>query len=136
MNALIAIPSEAPGGLDAMLSQHFGHCDVFTLVSLHDGKIADLSLVPAPDHSQGGCLAPVQMLAAHGVTALAAGGMGARPLQGFLAAGIQPYYAAACDDVAEVVAAFTAGLLPAFVLDKTCGGHEQGGCCGDHGHDD
>ena len=33
MNALLAIPSMAPGGLDASVSAHFGHCDAFTLVA-------------------------------------------------------------------------------------------------------
>lgn len=135
MNTLIAVPSEAPGGFEALLSQHFGHCDVFTLVSVEDGEVAGLTLVPAPDHAQGGCLAPVALLAARGVTALVAGGMGPRPLQGFLDAGIQPYYAADCDDVGEVVAAFLAGRLPMFALERSCGGHDAGGCCGGHDHD-
>lgn len=136
MNTLIAVPSEAPGGLHAQLSMHFGHCDVFTLVALRDGSVVDMSLLAAPDHAQGGCLVPVQLLAAHGVTALAAGGMGPRPLQGFLEAGIQPYFAGNCADVGDVVAAFAAGQLPAFVLERACGGHDSGACCGEHDHED
>lgn len=135
MNTLIAVPSQAPGGLDAVLSMHFGHCDVFTLVTLEDAVVVETSLLEAPDHAHGGCLAPVQLLASRGVTALAAGGMGPRPLQGFLEAGIQPYFAGGCGDVADVVAAFTAGRLPAFVLEQACGGHDEGSCCGgDHEH--
>ncbi|MDR3375766.1 MAG: NifB/NifX family molybdenum-iron cluster-binding protein [Ancalomicrobiaceae bacterium] len=135
MNTLIAIPSQAPGGLGAQLSMHFGHCDVFTLVTLEDGNVVGLSLLEAPDHAQGGCLAPVQLLGSRGVTALAAGGMGPRPLQGFLEAGIQPYFAGDCTDVADVVAAFAAGRLPAFVLDRACGGLDSGACCGEHDHE-
>lgn len=34
----IAIPSNSPGGLEADRSDHFGHCDVFTIVDLDAEK--------------------------------------------------------------------------------------------------
>ena len=34
---LIAVPSERPGGLDSPLGAHFGHCDLYTLVSVEQG---------------------------------------------------------------------------------------------------
>ena len=37
----IAVPTDAPGGLDGKRSDHFGHCDVFTLVDIVDEKIAE-----------------------------------------------------------------------------------------------
>lgn len=135
MPTLIAVPSQAPGGLGARLSAHFGHCDVFTLVTFRDDGMIETSLLAPPDHAHGGCLAPVELLASRGVTALAAGGMGPRPLQGFLEAGIRPYFAGDCADVGEVVTAFAAGRLPAFVLERACGGHDGGSCCGEHDHD-
>ncbi len=30
----IGIPSDRPGGLDAGVSAHFGHCDLFTAVEI------------------------------------------------------------------------------------------------------
>ena len=41
MNAMLAVPLMAPGGLDASVSAHFGHCDAFTLIALRDGKIEE-----------------------------------------------------------------------------------------------
>ena len=38
-NLTLAIPSKNPGGLDAEIDAHFGHCDLYTLVELDDGKI-------------------------------------------------------------------------------------------------
>jgi len=82
-NGRIAIPSMAPGGLDAKRSGHFGHCDYFTLVDVEDGQIKDVTTIPNQDHVQGGCMVPVNLLAQHGVDALVVAGMGMRPLMGF-----------------------------------------------------
>jgi len=65
----IAIPSEGEGGLDGMRSGHFGHCDVFTFVDLEDGIIKEVSTIPNVDHTQGGCMVPVSLLARHKVNA-------------------------------------------------------------------
>lgn len=40
-NGRIAIPSEGKGGLDGIRSGHFGHCDVFTIVDVTEGKISN-----------------------------------------------------------------------------------------------
>ncbi|MBQ1845365.1 MAG: dinitrogenase iron-molybdenum cofactor biosynthesis protein, partial [Desulfovibrio sp.] len=76
MNTLLAIPSCLPGGLDAAMGMHFGHCDIYTLVEIEDGKVKSVATHDNPPHAQGGCLAPVQMLAGLGVKTLLAGGMG------------------------------------------------------------
>ena len=102
----LAIPSALPGGLQAGMGMHVGHCDIYTNVP----------------HQQGGCLAPVQHLASHGVTALLAGGMGMRPLMGFQQAGVSVYYAGNYPTVGLAVQAFLDGKLPAFSTEFTCGG--------------
>ncbi|MCE1237879.1 MAG: dinitrogenase iron-molybdenum cofactor biosynthesis protein [Hyphomicrobiales bacterium] len=133
MSETIAVPSDAPGGLDASISAHFGHCDVFTLVEIEDGRILGTSLLSPPAHEPGGCLGPVAALAAAGVGVIVTGGMGARPLMGFLEAGIRPYFAEDCADVDDAARAFAAGILPAFAPARSCQG---GGHCGDHDHHD
>ena len=122
MNTIIAIPSENPGGLDAGLGAHFGHCDLYTLVTVDDGQIADVQVLPNVPHQQGGCLAPVQHLAGNGVKQLIAGGMGLRPLMGFNQAGIDVYYGAGAQTVGQAVQAMLAGQLPQFKQENTCGG--------------
>jgi predicted Fe-Mo cluster-binding NifX family protein len=79
MNALVAVPSENPGGLDASLGAHFGHCDMYTLINVEDAEIKDVKVIPNVPHQQGGCMAPVNYLSENGVNALIAGGMGMRP---------------------------------------------------------
>ncbi len=118
----IAIPSEMPGGLDAGVGQHFGHCDIYTLVDACDGKIVAVRTLENVPHQQGGCMAPVNHLAQNGVNVLIAGGMGMRPLMGFQQVGIKVYFGAGAPTVGQAVNALLAGALPAFSNEFTCGG--------------
>lgn len=108
----LAIPSALPGGLEAGMGMHFGHCDIYTIVQIEDGAIKSVGTLPNVPHQQGGCLAPVQHLASHGVTALLAGGMGMRPLMGFQQAGVSVYYAGNYPTVGLAVQAFLDGQAP------------------------
>jgi predicted Fe-Mo cluster-binding NifX family protein len=122
--ARIAIPSQLPGGLEAALDAHFGHCGVYTVVDVRDGRIAQVATLPPLPHEQGGCLRAVHQLASHGITDLIAGGMGMRPLMGFAQAGIRVHRGAGAADVAGAVQALLQGELPAFTRESTCrGGH-------------
>ncbi|MFH1136038.1 MAG: NifB/NifX family molybdenum-iron cluster-binding protein [Pseudomonadota bacterium] len=134
MKTLVAVPSNNPGGLDAVLSQHFGHCDVFTVVEINDGQVGEVKVVPSVPHEQGGCLAPVNFLASHGIKALLAGGMGMRPLMGFNQVGIEVYHNGGESKVGKAVESFLAGRLPRFGTNMTCGGGggEVQGACGNH----
>ena len=122
MKTLVAIPSSLPGGLDAPLGAHFGHCDLYTLVKVKDGQVDEVQTVPNVPHQQGGCMAPVQYLAEQGVTALIAGGMGLRPLMGFHQVGIKVFFGNGAQTVGEAVQAFVADKLPQFSQENTCGG--------------
>ena len=122
MQKIIAVPSENPGGLEAGVGAHFGHCDLYTLIQVVDGQVQDIKVVPNVPHQQGGCLAPVQHLAGNGVTQLIAGGMGMRPLMGFNDVGIKVYYGGGSRTVGDAVIAMIKGDLPEFKQENTCGG--------------
>lgn len=125
MTGLVALPSNAPGGMDAGLGAHFGHCDLYTLVEVEDGEIKSSKVVPNVPHQQGGCMAPVQYLAGQGVKMLIAGGMGMRPLMGFNQVGIDVYFGGNTTTVSEAVQALLQGSLPRFTQQFTCGGGGQ-----------
>ncbi|RLB56112.1 MAG: hypothetical protein DRI90_18935 [Deltaproteobacteria bacterium] len=131
---LIAVPSDAPGGLDAVVSAHFGHCAAFTLVTVDDGKIGDVSTAEPPAHEQGGCMAPVMFLKQREVEALLSGGMGMRPLQGFQQVGIKVFHNEADGTVREAVQRYIDGKCDEFGEAQTCGGG-SGGCGDDHHHE-
>jgi len=129
---LIAVPSDAPGGLDSTLSEHFGHCGAFTIVEVEDGKVGEVVILENGGHEQGGCMAPVQLLKENGVEVLLAGGMGQRPLAGFQQVGITVHFKGEAQSVGEAVNLFIDGGCPAFDEAQTCGG--GGGECGSQHH--
>ena len=132
MKAVIAVPSSPPGGLDADIGRHFGHCEMYTLVTVADGQVGDVSVIPAIAHEHGGCMAPVQYLAQNGVHGLIAGRMGMRPLMGFAQVGIDVFQGGGSRTVGEAVASLLAGKLPQFGRQHACGGGDHDGGCGGH----
>jgi len=121
----VAVPTNNPGGLEAERSDHFGHCDVFTVVDLDGEKeIVKVTAIPNGDHEAGGCMVPVQILADAGVEAIVVGGMGARPMRGFADAGIAVYFAdrSAVKTVTDVVQGLAGNKLPVMHADQVCKG--------------
>ncbi|NLE74770.1 MAG: dinitrogenase iron-molybdenum cofactor biosynthesis protein [Actinobacteria bacterium] len=119
----VAVPSEAPGGLEAIRSGHFGHCAYFTIITVEDGVAGAVEVVPNVPHVEGGCMQPVLFLANHGVSDIVVSGMGARPLAGFQQVGITVHYDIERALVGEVVQAFLAGSLQPMLPTMVCGGH-------------
>jgi predicted Fe-Mo cluster-binding NifX family protein len=125
----IAIPTNSPGGLAADRSDHFGHCDIFTLVDIDKSKeIKEVTIIQNGDHKAGGCLVPVKILQDAGAEAIIVGGMGARPMQGFADAGITVYFAdrSRMKTAQDVVLGLTAAQLPVMHADQVCKG--SGNC--------
>ncbi len=120
-NGRIAIPSMEKGGLEGKRSGHFGHCDSFTLIDVEDGNIKAVTVVPNPEHVQGGCMVPVNFLAEHKVNALVVGGIGMRPLMGFRQAGMDVYYDETRQEIRPVVEDLIAGKLVRIRNDQVCG---------------
>ena len=69
-----------------MLCQHFGHCELFELVTVKDNKIVNTTSVEPPPHEPG--LLP-RWLAEQGVKMVIAGGMGQRAQDFFNQYGVQ-----------------------------------------------
>jgi FKBP-type peptidyl-prolyl cis-trans isomerase 2/predicted Fe-Mo cluster-binding NifX family protein len=134
---LIAVPSEAPGGLDARIADHFGHSDAFTLVQVDGDQLGQVTVLPNAAHQQGGCMGPVMLLKENGVDALVSGGMGGRPLAGFRQVGITVYFKEGATTVREAIDLVAAGSCRQFGDQDTCAGHsDQGGCSGHHHEDE
>ncbi len=122
----IAVPSLADGGIGGKRAGHFGHCDVFTLIDVTDGKIQSVTTIANEEHVQGGCMVPVNLLAKNRVNALIVGGIGMRPLMGFRQVGIDVYYDAERIDIHPVVEDLIAGTLPMIDETQVCGGGAAG----------
>ncbi|WP_417913577.1 NifB/NifX family molybdenum-iron cluster-binding protein [Candidatus Electronema sp. JM] len=124
----LAVPSNNPGGLDAEISEHFGHCDLFTLIQIQDGAIASVDTVANVEHGAGGCVGPVKLLHNKGVGALVVGGMGARPMQACADVGIAVYRAEllGLKHVKDAAAGLLAGSFALMRPEQTCKG--DGNC--------
>jgi FKBP-type peptidyl-prolyl cis-trans isomerase 2/predicted Fe-Mo cluster-binding NifX family protein len=127
---LVAVPSDTPGGLEAQISDHFGHCDVFTLVQIEGDAVGPVTTLPNDAHQSGECMGPVMLLKEQGAERLVAGGMGPRPLAGFQEVGIAVYFKEGAETVRDAIELLIAGKCREFGPAQTCGG--QGGC-GSHG---
>jgi predicted Fe-Mo cluster-binding NifX family protein len=121
-NGRIAIPSNGQGGLEGTRSGHFGHCDVFTLVDVEDSQIKEISILQNQEHSQGGCMIPVNLLSENRVNALIVGGIGMRPLMGFKQVDIHVYHDDQRSEIGPVVMDLIEGNLPEIKNDQVCGG--------------
>ncbi len=124
---VLAIPSNNPGGLEAEISEHFGHCDLFTLINIQEGKVASVKTVSNVEHAEGGCMAPVQLLQNQGVQAIVVGGIGARPLQAFSEVSIDVYYGdrGGLNNVEAAVNGMIDEKFPVMRNDQACGGHSN-----------
>ena len=120
---VLAVPCEAPGGLESVRSGHFGHCVHFTLVTIEDGVVRTVRTIDNLPHMEGGCMQPVMLLADEGVTDIVVSGMGARPLAGFAQVGITVHFDSERPIVGDAVEAFLSGRLQPMLPSMTCGGH-------------
>ncbi|MGD0817060.1 MAG: NifB/NifX family molybdenum-iron cluster-binding protein [Methanomassiliicoccales archaeon] len=77
----IGIPSNSPGGLDAGVSAHFGHCDLFTAVEIEGSQIKTVWTID--NDGEHNCMIPVRKMADAGIDAVLIGGIGRRPLMEF-----------------------------------------------------
>ena len=127
----IAIPSQAPGGLDCKRSEHFGHCSIFTIVTLDGNAVTNVSTIENVEHGTEGCNEPVSLLQQHDVNSLVVQGIGQRPLVGFQEAGIDVLFSPLISKptVQEVIEDFQNNTLQSINVDQACKGH---GNCHDH----
>lgn len=121
-NGRIAVPSVDQGGIDGTRAGHFGHCDVFTLIDVEEGKIKSVSTLKNQEHVQGGCMVPVNLLAENSVNVLIVGGIGMRPLMGFRQVGIDVYHEAQTAEIRPVVESLLSGKLSPIADNQVCGG--------------
>jgi len=116
----VAVPSEAPGGLDSARSGHFGRSPYFTLVDIVGGEIGPVDVVVNRPHSDGGCMSPVLTLGENFVDAVIVAGIGQRPLLACVQAGIRVFAGEDRADVRSVVEAFVEMELSPVGPDATC----------------
>ncbi|UYP45519.1 hypothetical protein NEF87_001804 [Candidatus Lokiarchaeum ossiferum] len=88
----VAFPSTVEG-LTGELVPHFGHTPAFTILEYDEEskEVSNVEVLQNAPHQQGGCMQPVMFLKNAGVNSVVLGGIGQRPLMGFLQVGVEPY---------------------------------------------
>ncbi len=119
----IAVPTEGPGGAEAVRSMHFGRSESFTLLDVADGVIVATAVLENGPHEHGACGSIVERLVGEGVATVIAGGMGGGPRAAFAAAGIPVYFDAESPTPRAAVDAYLAGAQEAFGEAHQCRGH-------------
>ncbi len=98
----LAIAAEGP-----IVSQHFGHCTEYVMVTIENGTIVAKETVGSPGHSPG-ALPP--FLAGLGATKILAGGMGPNAVGLFNEQGIDVYLGVS-GTIEETIESFVNGTL-------------------------
>ena len=123
----IAVSSEGSGGLDALVSHHFGRCPFYTLVDVEDGRIGAVESVPNPHYPEHVPGVVPQFIHAQRASVMLTGGMGQRALAFFAELGIRPV-TGATGSVREALAAYLGGEI-----DGAAPCRESAHDCGDGG---
>ena len=89
------------------------------MVDVVDGQIDQVEVLHNAPHVEGGCMAPVLVLAEHKVDAIVVDGIGGRPLMGFNQVGIA-VHAGAGTDVQTAVRSYIQSDLPVVGFEGAC----------------
>ncbi len=116
---LIGIPSLSPGGLDAGVSPHFGHCELFTAVELSGNEIKKVWTID--NEGEHNCMIPVQKMGSAGIDTVLIGGIGRGPLMAFNSKGIRVFIGVK-GTVKDAVADFLSQSLREATLQDACKG--------------
>jgi len=106
------------------IAQHFGHCPVFRLVTIEDGKQVSSEDMPSPKHQPG--LLP-RVLHERSVNVIIAGGMGGSAQDLFAQYGIETIVGVA-GDADDVIEQFIKGELTSS--SAVCHEHQHQAECG------
>jgi predicted Fe-Mo cluster-binding NifX family protein len=122
MKMKIGIPSNNPGGLDAGVSAHFGHCDLFTAVEIEGSQIKTVwTIENVGEHN---CMIPVRKMSEAGIDTVLIGGIGHRPLMEFYNSGIKVFVGAA-GTVKDSLAEYLSDGLMEATLHDVCQGSKH-----------
>ena len=108
------------------VSQHFGHCEGFTLYELENGAVKEEKFIPNPGHKPG--FLP-NFLHEQGVKAIISGGMGGGAIDIFNEHGIEVITGISGQNSQVVQQYLQKGLVSSG---SVCHEHSHADSCGEH----
>jgi predicted Fe-Mo cluster-binding NifX family protein len=117
----LCIPTLGSGGLNALVSEHFGRAPTFTVVDMANNKVTVMQ--NTSEHFGGDGNTP-ELVAAAGAEVLLCSGLGPRAIAAFEQFGIE-VYVGAHGTVEEAIRAFQAGELIEACESNACKEHRH-----------
>jgi predicted Fe-Mo cluster-binding NifX family protein len=107
-------------GLESDVCAHFGTCEYFTIIDVHEKAIAGIRSISNLSHDgEHNCAAPSIILKSLNVETVLVSGIGGRPLISLSEKNIK-VFAGAVGKVSDAVQAFNDGLLHELSTNGTC----------------
>lgn len=117
----IAVPTAENGGLDDLVSQHFGHAPTFTIF---DTETNEVEVLPNQSMHRGGTGYPPEHLAPARVDVMVCAGLGRRAIHMFEQFGIEVYVGAMAGHTAEAaIETYQSGKLQMATDENACQEH-------------
>ena len=118
----IVYPTNEDMGFLSKRGAHFGKAKFYTVITLDEGKIAEVEVVKNPGHDAGGCGNAVANIMDLKPDAMIVSGIGASPAKGFVNAGLTLYFDQNSATVKESIECFISGTLQQ-ISSGTCSTH-------------
>lgn len=118
----LVFPTDENQGYLSKRGAHFGKAKYYTVVTVKEGKIVDVEGIENQGH-QGACGGAVENIMNLKPDALIVGGIGGRPAQGFMDAGLDLYFDQESTTVQESIYKFLDGTLMKSDGQGTCSTH-------------
>jgi predicted Fe-Mo cluster-binding NifX family protein len=117
----VCVPTMGNGGMEEVVSQHFGRAPTFTLVDL-DTK--EVQILPNKGEHMGGSVLPTDTLKDQGVQVMIVGGLGPKAIQAFAEQCIE-VFVGATGSVKDAIENWREGLLTKASSDNACQEHRH-----------
>ena len=116
----IVFPTNENAGYLSKRGAHFGKAKFYTIIVLENNKIVDVEVQKNPGHNTDACDKAVINIMSFNPQVLIVGGIGGRPAQGFIDAGLDVYFDQNSETVQDSLKLFLDGKLEKSVGIGTC----------------
>ena len=117
----VCVPTMGKGGLDELISAHFGRAETFTIVDIDTDEI---EVVPNTSEHMGGTGLPPELIASRGAHTMLVGGLGPKAVQMFEQYGID-VFVGATGTVKDAVSDWQEGVLEEATDENICRDHRH-----------
>ena len=117
----VCVPTMNQGGMDDMVSPHFGRAPTFTIV---DTETKEVEVLPNTSEHMGGIKLAPEIVSEAGVQVMICSGLGSKAVQMFSQFGIEVFIGAG-GTVRDMIGAWESGALQKATEETACREHRQ-----------